>query len=85
MVDTQSLINILFGLVGVLGGWWMNNFKDVLKGLQQSDKELADKVSAIEVLVAGRYVTREEMNQSISTIFLKLDNIYAKLSTKADR
>lgn len=84
-MDNQMLFNLLIGALGLFFGWWMNNLKDVLKGLQQSDKELADKVASIEVLVAGRYVTREEMNQSINLIFAKLDNIYAKLSTKADR
>ena len=48
-------------------------------------KELAEKVSEIEVLVAGRYVTRDEYNTTLSQVFVKLDTIRDIVSHKADR
>jgi hypothetical protein len=56
-----------------------------VKDLQEADKELADKVAAIEVLVAGRYITREEFNSTFNQVFERLDRIRDLLSTKADR
>ena len=46
-----------------------------MKDLQQADKELAEKVGQIEVLVAGRYVTREDFNQVLNQVFERLDRI----------
>jgi hypothetical protein len=53
--------------------------------LRRIDKELADKVASIEVLVAGEYVTRDEFNNVMSQVFNKLDRIMDAVSKKADR
>lgn len=56
-----------------------------LKELQAQDKELANKVSSIEVLVAGQYVKRDDMDRSMTALFAKLDRIEDKLDSKADK
>jgi len=61
--------------IGVLGGWTLNTVWAAVKDLQQADKELAEKVGQIEVLVAGRYVTREDFNQVLNQVFERLDRI----------
>jgi glutathionyl-hydroquinone reductase len=81
----QQLFNIAVALVGALGGWWMNTMWQSLKDLQKADRELADKVSAIEILVAGEYVKREAFDRAVDRIFEKLDQIDAKLDKKADK
>ena len=58
---------------------------DALKDLQEADKALVDKVASIEVLVAGRYTTREEFDRNLNAVFIKLDRIYELLNQKADR
>ena len=63
----------------------MNNLKDSIQGLQASDKALADKVQHIEVLVAGQYVKREDIDKMMTALFAKLDKIDAKLDAKADK
>jgi len=69
----------------VLGGWTLNTVWAAVKDLQEADKELAEKVGNIEVLVAGRYITREEFNTTLNQVFERLDRIRDLLSTKADR
>lgn len=81
----QQIFNIAVALVGALGGWWMNTMWQSLKDLQKADRELADKVAAIEILVAGEYVKRESFDRAVDRIFEKLDNIDAKLNGKADK
>ena len=83
--DVQLIFNLVIGVAGTLGGWWLKVVWDALKDLQEADKALVEKVSSIEVLVAGRYTTREEFDRNLNAVFVKLDRIYELLSQKADR
>jgi len=56
-----------------------------VKDLQKTDKELADKVNSIEVLVAGQYVRQDDFRRMSEAIFKKLDRIEDKLDGKADK
>lgn len=85
MADYQTLFNIVVGLLGTIGGWWLNAMWTSIKELQEMDRDLAEKVASIEVLVAGRYVTRDEFNNTLSQVFTKLDRIIDAVNQKADR
>ena len=84
-MDTQSLINILFTIAGAMGGWILNNLKSSIEALQKADTALADKVQHIEVLVAGTYVKRDDLDKLSSALFHKLDKIESKLDNKQDK
>ena len=84
-MDYQTLFNIAGGLVGFLGGWWMKVLHESVRDLQEADKKLAEKVGSVEVLVAGNYVKRDELAQSLNAIFAKLEKISDKLDGKADK
>ena len=84
-MDQQSLFNIAVALAGALGGWWMNVMWQSLTDLQKADKLLADKVSSIEILVAGNYVKRDDFDKVADNIFRKLDRIEDKLDGKMDK
>ena len=84
-MDYQALFNIALGIAGFLGGWWMKVLHESVRDLQESDKKLAEKVSQIEVLVAGNYVRRDDFDKSVEAIFRKLDRIEDKLDGKADK
>ena len=84
-MDAQTIINIAIGLVGALGGWVLNNLKSSIDELRRQDSILADKVQHIEVLVAGTYVKRDDMDKLSSALFAKSDKIEAKLDSKVDK
>lgn len=88
-MDSQTAFNILLSLVAFLGGYVLKTFNDSIKTLQQKDSELADKVQSIQVLVAGQYVKRDDMEKLIDklsiALFTKLDKIDSKLDSKADK
>ena len=84
-MNEQQFFNAAFAIIGALGGWWMRVMWQSLKELQQQDSKLADKVGNIEVLVAGQYVKRDDMNRDIAIIFAKLDRIEDKMNKKADK
>lgn len=88
-MEPQTLINVLIGLVGGMGGWILNNLSKTVDDLQRQDMELADKVQRIELLVAGTYVKRDELDKQIEhlsrEIFKRLDRIETKIDGKADK
>ena len=81
----QIMINWLLGGFGPLIGFLMHILWQAVKDLQSSDKDMNDKISDIEVLVAGSYMTRAELTEIMKTVFTKLDRIEQKLDKKADR
>ena len=84
-MEPQSIFDIAISVIGALGGWILKTIWDAIKELQKSDKDLADKVSHIEVLVAGQYVKVDKFDQMMTAIFAKLDRIEDKLSQKVDK
>lgn len=81
----QSFLNWVFGIVNIAIGAFLKVMWDSYKDLKRTDKELAEKVGNIEVLVAGQYVNRNEFNSVTNQIFAKLDRIIEKLNEKADK
>jgi hypothetical protein len=84
-MDQQQLFNYVIAVTGALGGWWMKAMWEALKDLQKADKDLTDKVTAIQVLVAGEYATRADFKSLSNAIFTKLDRIEDKLDAKVDK
>lgn len=84
-LDAQTIINAAFALAGGLGGWVLNSLRDSIATLQAQDKELTKKVQQIEVLVAGTYVKRDELDKLGNALFARLDRIEGKLDKKADK
>ena len=82
---SQEIFNWVLGGLGMLLGFIVKAMWDAVKDLQASDKDLADKVSKIEVLVAGEYVKKDEFNAIMLRIFEKLDHIESKIDGKADK
>jgi hypothetical protein len=81
----QSFLNWVFGIVNIALGAFMKVMWDSYRDLKKTDKELAEKVSNIEVLVAGQYVKRDDFNSVTTQIFAKLDKILDKLEQKVDK
>ena len=81
----QEYVNYLLGAVCTLLGWLLHSMWEAVKDLQAADKQLTNKVAAIEVLVAGKYVTRYDFNEVMVRVESKLDSISAKIDTKADK
>lgn len=84
-MDNQQLFNVLFAIVGVLGGWWMKAMWEAVKALELADKQLSNQVGELRVLVAGGYVKMEQFDGLSKAIFAKLDRIEDKLDGKADK
>ncbi len=56
-----------------------------LKGLKDTDKEVANKLSELTIVVAGQYMRRDEFDKLSAALFSKLDRIENKLDSKVDK
>lgn len=83
--EFQILFNIVLGIAAFLGGFLLHAIWEKQQKLEETDIKLAEKVSSIETLVAGNYVTREEFSKHIDALFRKLDKIDEKLDRKVDK
>lgn len=81
----QTIVNWMIAGFGGLIGFILNAVWQAVKDLQKADKELTAKVAEIEVLVAGAYVKKDDLNQLSNAIFAKLDRIEDKLDGKVDK
>ena len=81
----QTIINWALGIVSTLGGFLLNALWQAVKDLQMADKELAEKVAAVDKVVAGDYVRRDEFTDMTKALFSKLDRIEDKVDRKIDK
>lgn len=81
----QQLFNIVIGVAGALGGWWMKAMWEGLNDLKKTDHELTQQVNNLQILVAGQYMRRDEFDKVSQAIFAKLDRIEDKLDKKVDK
>ena len=85
MLNEQNLFNVGIGLIATLGGWFMRVIWQSVKDLQLANKELTEKLADMEVLVAGEYAKRAEVQQIGASISAQLNRIEDKLDRKADK
>ena len=76
--EWQTIFNWLGGIVISGLGW----FAKSTWARQQAQSE---RISALEVLVAGKYVTREDFQRTTTEMFTLLHRIEDKLDRKADK
>ena len=81
-MDFQDGFNVVLTAFGFVCGFLLKSVWEAVKDLQNADKELVTRISEVEVLVAGSYIKREDMESISRAIFSKLDRIDAKLDTK---
>jgi len=77
----QNFINTLIAVVGVLMGWVLKVIWEGIKDLRTDGATRDGRLTELEILVAGKYVTRDDFSIVIS----KLDDIRDRLALKADR
>ena len=81
----QVIFNILVTLCGLLGGYVLKSIQATLANMLREQRDLANKLQAIEVLVAGEYVRKDEFTRVADALFARFDRIESKLDNKEDR
>ena len=73
------MINTMLGLIAFLGGWIMHSFKAQIQDNKNEINETRTKLHAIEITVAGKYVTRDELAEHAAIVMKKLDEIQSDI------
>ena len=92
----QTLINYLMAGFGAAISFILQVIWEGLRELQKCDLDITSKISQIQLLVAGEYVKKEDLERStnmqreyfeksLTALFAKLDKIENKLDGKMDR
>ena len=84
-MEFQLGFNIAVTLVGALAGWILKAISDSIKGLQMKDDFIMNELHQVHVLVAGNYVKRDELKDSMDAVFNTLRRIEDCLNGKADK
>ena len=84
-MDFQTGFNIVLGALGALVGWMLNTLYNSMRDLTKADQVLSDKVQSIEVLVAGNYVKKTELETLLHKLDTKLDRIEDKLDRTQEK
>ena len=82
---SQTMINAIIGGFAAAVAFILRVIWEELRELQKADVDLAAKISEIQLLVAGNYVKKDELDGVIKALFTKLDKIEDKLDKKVDR
>ena len=82
---SHEILYSIITFVGGIIGWLLKALWNSVKELQEADEEIIAKVNAIEVLVAGEYVRRDELRHEFNKLFSMLESIDHKLDRKADK
>ncbi len=82
---SQTLINAIIAGVGAAVAFVLRVIWEGLRELQKADVDLTTKISEIQLLVAGNYVKKDEVDGIVRALFAKLDKIEDKLDKKVDR
>lgn len=84
-VPDQTFINAVLGGFGLIASFILKAIWDDIKSLQRDDTSLRQQMSNLNLLVAGSYVKREDLESLTHALFSKLDKIEDKLDKKADK
>ena len=82
---SQTMLNAIIGGFAAAVAFILRVIWEGLRELQKADVDLTSKISEIQLLVAGNYVKKDELDGVINALFTKLDKIEDKLDKKVDR
>jgi hypothetical protein len=77
-MDTQTIINIAAGAVLSIFGW-------LARALWDAVSKLREDIHELEVQLPSTYIMKQDFQDAVNNINLKLDKIWDKLEDKADR
>lgn len=81
----KDIIDLVQAVLLGVGGWVLNSLRDSQKRRDDFEQEISDRVQAMQLLIAGDYVKKDEFRALSDAIFRKLDKIEDKIDGKADK
>lgn len=79
------MLNWIFAGCSGLLGFLLRMMWEGLTDLRKADSALVERVNAIELLVAGQYVRKDDFVRFSDALFAKLDKLDAKIDQRTLR
>ena len=74
-METQQLIDVMFGVIIVLIGWWHKRLENDIRDLKTNRNELHSNIVNLELELVRDYVRKQEFEKSIDSFSKKLDRL----------
>lgn len=76
-------------LICFIGGgiisYWVSNISNNMKDLSESQKQLAEDLKRVEVMLPNEYAKKDDISVRFDKIDLVLERIFDRLDAKADK
>lgn len=74
-METQQLINAMFGVIIVLIGWWYKRLESDIRDLKTNRNELHSNIVNLELELVRDYVRKQEFEKALDSFSKKLDRL----------
>ena len=71
----QIGFDIAIAIAGFFGGYILDSLRRSIDDMKTAEKELMSKMQTVEVLIAGSYVRRDELEKAMQPMLAKLQHI----------
>jgi uncharacterized membrane protein YccF (DUF307 family) len=73
-MESLKAVDALLGIVVIGLGWWNTTMWSEIKDLRIRDSESSKEMTRLQVLIAGNYITREELRDSMREMTMAVTN-----------
>lgn len=83
----NAILVLFSGAIGVMVASMngkLSRFEAAVISLQAADANMAGKIAAVEILVAGQYVRREEFKESLARELMQIQRDLQRLEARVD-
>ena len=85
-MESLKAIEVLLGIIVIGLGWWNSAMWAEIKDLRIRDIKAGEEMTRLQVLIAGNYITREELRDSMREMTMavtsRIDQLGATVNTQ---
>jgi hypothetical protein len=80
-METLKAVEVLLGIIVIGLGWWNSAMWAEIKDLRIRDIKADEEMTRLQVLIAGNYITREELRDSMREMTMAVTSRIDQLGT----
>lgn len=73
-MESLKAVEVLLGIIVIGLGWWNTTMWAEIKDLRVQDIKAGAEMTRLQILIAGNYITREELRDSMREMTLAVTN-----------
>jgi hypothetical protein len=80
-MESLKAVEVLLGIIVIGLGWWNSAMWAEIKDLRIRDIKADEEMTRLQVLIAGNYITREELRDSMREMTMAVTSRIDQLGT----